>query len=335
MSFQRIVGHQRAVGILRRALAAGRLAHSYLFVGPKGVGKRTVAWELARAIQCTSATDDACDRCRGCRKVEAMAHPDVVLVEAEGNQILVGQIRELQRQMMYRPMEGSHRVVIIDQAHELNPQAANALLKILEEPPEGNVLVLVARSEASLLPTIVSRCQRLQFGPLGVDQVCTYLTERAGWEASRAMEVASQAQGSIGRALLLRDEPVELWRQEAQAVLSQASGLGGWELLERARSWAGSRQEAGARLEALRSVIRDQMVFGVNQGRAGMGPTAASSRRWQQGLLRIWAMAGQAMDGLERNLNPQLLMEDLMVRISQELMQAKETGKSSRAKKEG
>lgn len=314
MSLADIVGHKRCVGILRRTLATGRLAHAYLFVGPDGVGKRTVAWEMAKAIQCETKGEDACERCRACGKVLAMAHPDVVVVEPKGRQIMVDQIRDVQRQMMYRPLEGPRRVVIIDQAHDLNAQAANALLKILEEPPQGNLLILVARSEFSLLPTVVSRCQRLYFAPLGTPDVHRLLREREGWEESRAVQVASRCHGSIGRALQLRDLPVEQWTAEAADLLAQAPKLRVWKLLETARAWSGSRQEALHRIEALRGIVRDQVTGSIRSG--GAPEAQAPVRRRLEALLGIWEMAGEVLEALDRNLNPQLPMEDLMVRMA-------------------
>lgn len=314
MSLSDIVGHKRCVGILKRALATGRLAHAYLFVGPDGVGKRTVAWEMAKAIQCETQGEDACEGCRACGKVRAAVHPDVVMVEPDGRQILVGQIRALQQQMMYRPLEGPKRVVIIDQAHDLNAQAANALLKILEEPPQGNLLVLVARSESSVLPTVVSRCQRLYFAPLETPDVQRFLREREGWEESRAAKVASQCHGSIGRAFQLRDLPVEQWMAEAAEVLAQAPKLRVWELLETARAWSGSRQEAFHRIEALRGIVRDQVTGSIRND--GSPEAHSPMHRRLEALLGIWEMAGEVLEALERNLNPQLLMEDLMVRMA-------------------
>jgi len=305
------VGHSRAVGILRRALGTGRLAHAYLFVGPQGVGKSATAWEFAKALQCRTLVDDSCDQCQACRKVREGVHPDVILVEAQGAQILVDQIRELQRRLIYRPLEGAHRVVIIQEAQKLNPQASNALLKILEEPPQGTVMVLLANSEASLLPTVVSRCQRLWFGPLETGQISAYLEERVGWDPQEARKAALMAQGSIGRALLLKEEPVALWREQAQELLSSIQELPAAGILERAGAWASSRQEAMARLEVLRSVIRELILDGLGgaQGEGGAGRGSRIRRQW---LLEVWAMVGRAMEGLERNLNPQLLMENLL-----------------------
>lgn len=317
MSFSNIVGHRRVIEALKKALGTGRLAHAYLFVGPPGVGKTATALEFAKALQCSSPADDACDQCRACRKVMEGAHPDVIWVEPQGRQILVEQVRELQRRLMYKPLEGSRRVAILKDAQELNLQAANALLKILEEPPGDTVMVLVADSESSLLPTVVSRCQKLRFAPLKTQIVSTYLQERAGWEPETAAQAARAAQGSIGRALLLKEEPVGLWEEEARDLLSSIQGLTPLELLERAGKWASSRQEASARLKVMRSVIRDLTLEELEAG-ALWSPMGVLPGSWRgKWLLDVWEMTGKALDALERNINPQLLLENLLAEIKE------------------
>ncbi len=317
MSFSEIVGHEKVVAALRRALRSGRLAHAYLFVGPVGVGKSTTAWEFAKALQCPVSVDDACEQCRDCGKVRERTHPDVVWVEPQGKQILVEQIRELQRRLAYKPLEGLRRVAIVQAAQEMNVQAANALLKLLEEPPEDTVMLLLAGSESSLLPTVVSRCQKMRFAPLPTGLVAEYLEQRAGWDPETAGRIAPAAQGSIGRALLLKEEPVALWGQEAREVLSSILGSSALELLEKARKWASSRQEALARLEVMRCVVRDLLLDGVKGGPLKTGPAASSRAVQIKWLLDVWEMTGKAVEALDRNINQQLLLENLLVSIRQ------------------
>ncbi|MEJ5376137.1 MAG: DNA polymerase III subunit delta' [bacterium] len=316
MSFSDIVGHQRIIAVLKKALGASRLAHAYLFVGPQGVGKSTTAREFAKAIQCVSRSQEACEHCIACRKVRDGTHPDVIWLERQGKQILVEQVRELQRRLMYRPLEGVHRVAILQDAQDLTLQAGNALLKLLEEPPADTVMVLLAVSEQSLLPTVVSRCQKLRFAPLPEATVSAYLIQRLGWEPQRAAQAARAAQGSIGRALLLEKEDVELLRNEARELLYSIQGLGLVELLEKAKMWALSRQEASARLEAMRSTTREMLLeeLGAEDTDENISKRSYSlgRRKW---LLEVWEMSGRALEALERNINPQLLLENLLAGI--------------------
>lgn len=331
MSFSNIMGHKRLVEGLRRALGTARLAHAYLFVGPQGVGKTTTALEFAKALQCSSSKDDSCDQCLSCRKVGERLHPDVIWVEPQGRQILVEQVREVQRRLMYKPLEGARRVVILKDAQELNLQAANALLKILEEPPGDTVMLLLADSESSLLPTVVSRCQKLRFAPLETQVVCAYLQEQAGWDPETASKAARAAQGSIGKALLLKEEPVGSWEEEARGLLCSIQQLGTLELLEKARKWASSRQEASARLEVMRSLIRDMVLEELGAQQASGSFSVSGRGKW---LLDAWEMTGRAWEALERNINPQLLLENLLIEI-RELAAGPGGGKASRAGKAG
>lgn len=333
MSFSDIIGHTKVIWGLKKALATGRLAHAYLFVGPQGVGKTTTALAFAKALQCSSSTDEACEQCTACRKVADMVHPDVIWLEPQGRQILVDQVRELQRRLMYKPLEGARRVAILKDAQDLNLQAANALLKTLEEPPADTVMVLLADSESSLLPTVVSRCQKVRFGPLAPEMVSGYLQERAGWDPETAAKAARAAQGSIGKALLLKEEPVGLWEEEARDLLISVQGLSTWEVLERARIWASSRQEASARLEVMRSVTRDLILEEIGSNPVERACASFSSQGRGRRLLDVWEITGKALEALERNINPQLLLENLLAEIKQRLAEVQEP--AGRARKAG
>ena len=172
---------------LKAARLAGRLSHAYLFLGPEGVGKASTARALAAALNCAQpgADGDACGTCPSCRRMQAGTHPDFLVITPEEpkTQIKIEVIRELRRLTEYPPLGGGWRVVLIKPAEALSAQneaAANALLKTLEEPPPQHLLVLTARGEADLLPTIVSRCHKLAFAPLPSALIIQELGEPAG-----------------------------------------------------------------------------------------------------------------------------------------------------------
>lgn len=175
MSWSAIVGQPMAVRLLRQAITFNKVAHAYLFVGPQGVGKRLTAMELAKSLNCLSPRSDgsACDSCVSCRKIaaEPPTHPDLVVVMPDGRFIKTDQMRELQSEMYARPTEGRARVAIIDGAERLNAEAGNRVLKLLEEPPPFAVFVLLTHNLAGVLPTIVSRCQIVNFPPLASEEV--------------------------------------------------------------------------------------------------------------------------------------------------------------------
>ncbi|MFZ5447525.1 MAG: DNA polymerase III subunit delta' [Thermodesulfobacteriota bacterium] len=221
--FRDIVGQDWVVSHLKTAMAAGRLSHAYLFLGPAGVGKATTAKALAAALNCAApaADGDACGACPSCRRLAAGTHPDFLVITPEESkaQINIDQIRELRRLTGYPPLGGGWRVVLIKPAEALSAisdAAANALLKTLEEPPDRHLLVLTARGEADLLPTIVSRCHKLAFGPLPSALIIRELESRRGLPSTQAALVAALSGGSLGRALTL--DPEELIKQRDQVL---------------------------------------------------------------------------------------------------------------------
>src|SRR6266478_7112221 len=182
MGRSEIVGHQKQVEALRLALVTERLHHAYLFVGPEGVGKKTIALGLAKAVHCSAAMGDFCGECADCARIHDRNHPDVRIIEvlAGKKEISIQQIRELEKELNFRSFSGKKKIAILDPATLMNLSAQNALLKTLEEPPRDSLLVLVATNTGGLLPTLRSRCLRLSFGSLQCAQLANYLASKKG-----------------------------------------------------------------------------------------------------------------------------------------------------------
>ena len=159
LSFSAVLGQDKAKKILERSITSGRIAHAYLFRGPDGVGKQLCAKIVAARINCTqkSGTQSACGSCNSCRKYLSGNHPDITVISPEGGTIKIDRVRELCRSLSYPPYESPTRVVVVEDVHSMRPEAANSLLKTLEEPPENNVLILTAGAGRDILETIVSR----------------------------------------------------------------------------------------------------------------------------------------------------------------------------------
>jgi len=223
-SFDEVVGQTNVTRTLRNALERGKIGHAFLLSGARGVGKTTTARILAKALNCATREADFCDECRSCRKIEKRLHPDFFFIEPDKNVIRIEQVRDLQRKIIFKPMEGRRKVVIIDQAEKLNLHAANCLLKTLEEPPDDTVIILVAHTAMALLPTIVSRCQRIRFAPLSAAAIMEHLAAR-GAEPEEARLAAALAQGSLKRALELRETDFLSQREKlVQQVVGCAAG---------------------------------------------------------------------------------------------------------------
>ena len=219
MSWHSIRGHDRVVAELRRSLQQGRFPHALLFVGPEGIGKRTFAKKLAKSLLCEAqpAADlDPCEACPGCLQVEAGTHPDFIEVARpeDKHELPIRVIRDLCNQFGLKPARGTHKVAILDDADDLNDEAANAFLKTLEEPPPGAVLILIGTSAEVQLQTIVSRCQVVRFDPLSQADIAELLLEQGVAEdAGAAAKLAALGDGSIRRAIGLADAELERFRR--------------------------------------------------------------------------------------------------------------------------
>ncbi|MFD2611570.1 DNA polymerase III subunit delta' [Paenibacillus gansuensis] len=175
MSFEAIIGQDRAKRMLQNGLRQGRTSHAYIFSGPRGTGRQEMAFALAKAIFCTEGTDEACGHCLECRKLAHGNHPDLHKVEPEGTSIKIEQIRQLQKDFAYRATASQTKIYIISEAEKMTVQAANSLLKFLEEPQSAVVAILITENGHALLPTIQSRAQWVPFLPLPPQQMIEIL----------------------------------------------------------------------------------------------------------------------------------------------------------------
>ncbi|MFN3466160.1 MAG: DNA polymerase III subunit delta', partial [Candidatus Brocadiales bacterium] len=218
MSFRRVISQTHVVNYFQHIVSRKRLAHAYLLYGPEGVGKALFARELAKALFCQARgvasasgglpSNDACDLCGPCRKVDSGTHPDLHRVTSpEGKRdIGINQIKDLEVLAYLKPLEADRRVFILEDADKMTMEAANCLLKTLEEPPPGTLFLLTTTSIPSLLPTIVSRCQTVRFQPLPIEVIKGLLSERADLERYKGL--ASLSCGSLGRATRLMEERI-------------------------------------------------------------------------------------------------------------------------------
>jgi DNA polymerase III subunit delta' len=321
MSFADIIGQQKQLTILRSALANERLHHAYLFLGPDGIGKRTVAIAVAKAIHCLESNSDFCGHCVNCSRIAEGNHPDVRVIETQPGkkEISIQQVRELERELNYRSFTGKRKIAIIDPATLLNLSSQNALLKTLEEPPKDSLIILIAANVGGLLPTLRSRCLRLSFAPLTRQEVASYLQSQHDIPRADADFIAALSLGSIGAALALdHDEMVE--RRRIWLGMLSALKPGDYQAaMAAAEALAGERDETLKFLKWAESWYRDLLVQGVANDATELVNLDMHSEIAQQASdgdveknLRIIAQAGRAAAAVQRNLNRRMVMEKFL-----------------------
>ncbi len=203
-----IFNQDPAVNLLSLALKKGRLSHAYLFTGPKGVGKETTAWAFLFHLFCKENKENPCEGCLSCKKIDKEIHPDILKIFPEKREITIKQIREIINFIKYRPLEGEYKVIFIKEAEKMNLEAANALLKSLEEPPSYVIFILLSENFTQLLPTIVSRSQIVKFRSLPKTTIAKVLKKRFFFEEKVAETLADISQGSLGRAIEIAEKGV-------------------------------------------------------------------------------------------------------------------------------
>lgn len=323
--------------LLSRAVARNTLPPALLLAGPAGVGKRRVATALATAINCLEPVSteelprDACGACASCRRIARGVHPDVILIEpGESGTIKIEEVRDVIKRAGYRPFEACRRVVIIDEADALVPQAQNALLKTLEEPPSASVFVLVSSMADALLPTVLSRTPRLRFGTLSSNDIAHVLVRDHEYEEADARAAAADAEGSVARALAVESADVAEARATAQRLLQQAARITDpvrrldvvKELTGKKATPAAEREQLAACLRVMGSLLRDLGVLAL-RGEEQMivnldlrSELDRLSQSYDSGRsVRAYNAVDEALAAIERNASPKVVADWLVLQL--------------------
>jgi DNA polymerase-3 subunit delta' len=331
------IGRKDALEILSTLVSRGSVPHAFLFTGKSGLGKADAARRLAMALNCQagkpSTTPPAgpqadrpvlaavpCSHCRSCRKIQSGHHPDIISIEATGPFIRIDQIRALCHTLAMKPYEARYRVVIIRDAQAMNPPAGNALLKMLEEPPNRTILVLTAPRAADLLPTIVSRCRQVRFSPLPPAELAALLVEREAVPADIAAILSTMADGSARRAMDLYRTG---WIQRRSWLLKQLnrlSGLSTVSLMALAATLAQHRDDLGRYLDIMYIWARDLAVCRAAPDkvicRDVLGDLQAAAQTETVTALEKAETIRTARQDLKANANPRLTLEVLLLRLA-------------------
>ncbi|MBU5636748.1 DNA polymerase III subunit delta' [Geomonas sp. Red69] len=258
MPFSDVIGQDRAISVLKRSIALERVAHAYLFSGIDGCGKKKTALAMVQAVFC--GKEEACGVCSSCRKIASGQHPDLHILEPDGAFIKIDQVRELQKELFYRPFEAPKKACVIDGAEKLNLSSGNALLKTLEEPPGNALMILITAERSAVLQTILSRCQTLDFQPLPAELIEGRLV-RDQFPAEVARVAASLSGGSLSRALEIAGDGVLEGRV---SFLERVLALNLKDinaLFATAEELAADKEGLPGFLELLLSFLRDVLIY--------------------------------------------------------------------------
>lgn len=329
MSFKDIKGQERPIQLLKEYIKSSHPEGSYLFAGEEGIGKKSVAKTLAKALNCESQALDSCDSCVSCLKIEKGQHPDIHIIDSstslnvnhgqgqrvsveEADSIKIEYIRQLQKDISLKPYEGKKKVFIIDNAHRLTAEASNALLKILEEPPSVSLIILISAKPALLFKTIISRCKTIKFYPLQRIKLEEVLRKEFLLDNNLAHYLAYSCEGRIGRALKLKDMDI---LNEKNRIIDAfiPSGRAGLEKLS-----AEKRNNVRVHLNILAGWFRDMYLIKI-----GTPDRELINLDRKEELLRlmpkytfmdlyeIFNSLSNSLLYLERNVNIKLLLSNL------------------------
>lgn len=325
MGFSGLLGQEKAKKLIRRALTHDRMPHAFLFRGPEGVGKQLFARGLAAAINCRSGRrGEACGDCPSCRKFRSGNHPDFLVVSPEKGTVKIEQVRQMCQALSYPPYESQMRVVLLEDVHGMRAEAANSLLKTLEEPPADNVLILTADSSREVLPTITSRCQVIPFYSLDQHDTRQILMQDQ-LDRETADLLARLSEGSPGRARLLLKTDMIAVMKKVVAVIADPSvdndrdaGL----ILRTAEVMAEAKDNLPPLLGLLRIYLRDRLMLasglsersGQIDGTIDRGGGRQENPRPAQIFTHLEAV-NRAEKELARNCNRALVCEVLLFKL--------------------
>lgn len=333
----KIIGHDFQKGILKRAASENLISHSYLFSGPDGIGKKLIATEFAKLINCQSKGSENSDTletqvcaCASCGKIDKGIHPDVIYVQFEGvKSIKVEQIREgVEEKLFLKSFEGKYKVVIVDEAHRMSSGAQNAFLKTLEEPPANSVIILITSNTDSLLPTIRSRCQLVRFNTLSEELILQEINSRGDLSSEEAIVCSKLSNGSLGRALRMDSDMLE-WRKDLIEFVMNLKPKSAMRVIGLAEymplsSTPEDMEKMTLAFEFISLWLRDLMIIKTGTDIKGitnidlLEPITQIAAKWDLDKIldNMSALEKTHSDIYNMNANKQLSFENLFIRLA-------------------
>jgi DNA polymerase III subunit delta' len=327
MNSFKIHGQSVLVDKLSGIVSSGRIAHAYLFTGPEGIGKRTIADWFAQTILCTGQTDKPCGVCHSCIQYQSGNHPDVVYVEPEGNKIKVDSIRDnVITAAHVKPYQSRYKIFMIDDAHTMNVNAQNALLKTLEEPPDFVIIMMMSDNDNSMLQTVLSRCQRIPIPPLSDSEICQIIKENVEISEEDAFVYAKLSEGIPGRGIKLAgSSDFRNLRNGVLDIMVKMFNIPMWEVFEHTSFFIENKEDMGTILDILLLWLRDIMVYKeTGDDRLILNMDKISSIRQEAKLFTINGIqcmieeVEKTKKMLDSNTNYQLTIENLLMAFRRE-----------------
>lgn len=309
--------------VFRRSVRSGKISHSYIFEGIPGCGRRKTALALLQAIFCQAVDDDACGVCPSCRKIASGNHGDIHFVAPlpDKRDISIDQLRDIQRELSLRPYEAPRKACIMEPAERMSVNAANSLLKTLEEPPGNAIIILLTENADMLLPTIRSRCQLIRFSPLSPENI-RLLLEKNGVAPDDASLLAPLSEGSMQKAGELDNDALSARREMLISRLSALDIGRIGSVFDTAEELAGNRDETLESLDLLLSFARDTVYLHAGSSdiiNTSIRPALESfaARCSLEGALQILGDITETRRAVQRNANNKLAMDCLFMKMAE------------------
>ena len=327
MGFNNIIGHEEIIGHLKNAIESGKISHSYIFTGEPGSGKKLLAGTFAATLQCEAGGTEPCQKCDSCKKAMGKNHPDIIMVSHEKpGTITIDEIRDqVINDIDIRPYYSPYKIYIIADADLMTPQAQNALLKTIEEPPAYAVILLLTNNIGGLLPTIQSRCVRLDLKVVDDGLVKKYLMEQMEIPDYKADVCVAFAQGNMGKAIMLAtSEYFNEIKEEVVHLLRNIDEMNVSELMDAVKKCMTYKMEINDYLDMIAIWYRDVLIYKAtkNVDRVVFSDQlryikARASKSSYEGIENILNAIEKAKARLKANVNFELTMELLLLTIKE------------------
>jgi len=325
MSFNSIIGQKEAVEILQDEIKMDRISHAYLFSAKKGSGKSKLAFEFAKASFCEESEVDSCGSCINCRKMDHQNHPDFKMISVlEGKSaISIDQIRELKKEIAYKPYDSDHKIYVMEAAERMTKEAANSLLKTLEEPPSFATIILLVEDSGKLLPTLVSRCQQIKLRNVSKQKIKELLLAE-GLGVEQAEIISSTAAGSPGKALeIMEIDNYFEQRQKVYDFLTNINSKNTIEIFQITEKLSSLLKDDFPCFNLLSDWYRDIMMIKQDYLDAVTNKDYFEELKKQaaelslQSVIRALELIDQSEEYIERNIREELSLEVLFFKLRQ------------------